>query len=112
MRTTSLLVQAAVTLTLLYHGSASAIAEEKPTTYTVIIDGMKFTPDTVTVKVGDSVIWVNKDIFPHTATELKKEFNSGEIKSTKSWKLRVKEKGSFSYFCSFHPTMKASLVVK
>ncbi len=81
-------------------------------THTVIIEGMKFIPEAVTVKTNDTVIWVNKDFFPHTATTEKKEFDSGEIKAGASWKHVVKSKGYFTYVCSLHQTMKGSLTVK
>ncbi len=111
MRTIPLLAQVIVTLTLLFHGTVSAVTKEKSAIHTVTIEGMKFIPDVLNVKVGDTVIWINKDIVPHTATGQKKEFDSREIKPTRSWKHRVTKKGNLSYSCSFHPTMKASLIV-
>ena len=82
------------------------------TTHTIVIADMKFVPETLTVKAGDTVVWVNKDFFPHTATAQDKSFDSRDIATNKSWKYVVKKKGSFPYICTLHPTMKATLVVK
>ncbi len=111
MKAVSLFTQAIVVLNFIFYDSAFAITKEKAATFTVTIEGMKFVPSELTVKVGDIVIWLNKDIVSHTVTEQKKEFNSREIKSSSTWKFLVKKKGHFSYYCSFHPGMKASLVV-
>ncbi|MCM2280261.1 MAG: cupredoxin family copper-binding protein [Bdellovibrionaceae bacterium] len=80
-------------------------------THTITIEGMKFDPATLTVKRGDTIVWVNKDFFPHTATSENKAFDSGEIKAGASWKRVVDTKGSFTYVCTLHPTMKGSLTV-
>jgi len=48
----------------------SLIAAErpKPSTHTVSLEAMRFQPDDLTVAPGDTIIWVNKDLVPHTAT--------------------------------------------
>lgn len=88
---------------------ASAGQESSPKTYHVAIKGFKFEPDRLEVEVGDTVIWTNEDIVPHLVTAEKfklKSMDQGESSS-----LRTKQKGAFPYFCRFHPTMKAELVV-
>jgi plastocyanin len=95
-------------------GSASAgFAQQrrKPTTHTVTIEGMVFKPATLTIKPGDTVIWVNKDIVEHTATAEGK-FDSKMIHPAKSWKHVFNTKGSFDYICRYHPTMNATLAVR
>jgi plastocyanin len=81
-------------------------------THTIVIASMKFVPETLTVKAGDTVVWANKDFFPHTATAQDRSFDSGDIATDKSWKYVATKKGMFSYVCTLHPTMKATLVVK
>ena len=81
-------------------------------THTIVIAGMKFVPEALTVKTGDTVVWVNKDFFPHTATAEDRSFDSGDIATDKSWKYVATKKGTLSYICTLHPTMKATLVVK
>lgn len=84
-----------------------------PVTHTVTIDATSFEPASLTLAAGDSVVWVNKDIIPHTATSKKEGlFDSGMIESGKSWKHTFKTKGELAYVCVFHPTMKGTLRVK
>jgi plastocyanin len=82
-----------------------------PKTHTVTIEGTSFRPDRLSVAVGDTVVWVNKDPFPHTATATG-TFDSGGIDPEKSWKFLPAKKGTFDYVCTFHPTMKARLSVE
>jgi plastocyanin len=82
------------------------------TTHTIVIADMKFVPETLTVKAGDSIVWTNKDFFPHTATAQDKTFDSRDIATNKSWKYVATKKGAFPYICTLHPTMKATLIVK
>jgi plastocyanin len=86
-------------------------AARKPVTHTVTVDSVRFSPADLTVNVGDSIVWVNKDILAHTATTLKPGFDSKVIDPGKSWRYTVKKKGEYAYTCSFHP-MNAILRVK
>jgi plastocyanin len=81
-------------------------------THTIVMEGVAFKPETLTVQRGDSVVWLNKDVFPHTATAGDRTFDSGEIAPTKTWKLLAKKSGRFAYVCTLHPTMKGALIVK
>ena len=92
--------------------SVGITAPTKGAVYTVIIEGMKFVPETVTVSEGDTVRWINRDPFPHTVTAVGGRFDSHEIRATKSWEFAPKKNGEFGYFCTLHPTMKGMLVVK
>jgi len=80
-------------------------------THTITIEGMKFSPETVTVKAGDRIVWQNKDVVPHTATA-KGVFDSGAIAVGKSWSHAAPKPGRYDYVCTFHPGMKATLVVQ
>jgi plastocyanin len=93
--------------------SAAGGDRSKPTTHTVTIEGMKFEPETLTVAVGETVVWVNKDLVAHTATSSEAGiFDSKLIAPGKSWKLTVRKKGDFPYKCTYHPTMTATLHVQ
>ena len=91
--------------------AGDAHAVEKPAIHKVTIDAGQFAPPAVHAKVGDTVVWVNKDPFPHTVTAPGR-FDSGTIQSGASWRFKLKAKGTFAYVCTLHPTMKASIVVK
>jgi plastocyanin len=87
-------------------------ASPVPATHIVIVVGMKFEPETLTVKRGDKVVWVNRDFFPHTATAPDRSFDSGDIVTNAAWTYIANKSGTFGYVCTLHPTMKATLIVK
>ena len=95
----------------LLQGGASAIGATTAATHTVVIEGFKFEPETVTVKRGDTVVWVNKDPFEHTATS-KGAFDSRSIAPGKSWKYTPSRVGEYPYLCTLHPNMKGMLKVE
>ena len=80
-------------------------------THEVVIEGMKFTPATLEARSGDKVVWRNKDVVPHTATAAG-AFDSGSIAPGQSWSHVMGKAGRYDYVCTFHPGMKASIVVK
>ena len=81
-------------------------------THTIVMEGVAFVPETVTVRQGDTVVWVNRDPFPHTATALDRSFDSGEMGPDKLWKYTARNKGKVGYVCTLHPTMKGMLIVE
>ena len=82
-----------------------------PAAHTVVIEAMEFHPQRLTVRRGDTVVWVNKDPFPHTATAAG-VFDSHSIPAGGSWKHSVREPGEFAYLCTLHSNMRAVLEVK
>ena len=84
-------------------------APVKAETIQVTIDKLVFSPATVEAKVGDTIEWVNKDMFGHTATV--KGGWEVVIPPKKSASLTLKAAGAVDYFCRFHPNMKGRLVV-
>ena len=84
----------------------------KHQTHTVTIEGMKFQPEALTVALGDTVVWINKDLVAHTATSQTDAFDSKMISPDKSWRLTVRKPGEIAYICTYHQTMKATLRVE
>ena len=86
-------------------GAVSAKAE----TITVTIEKMVFTPAEITLKAGDTVEWINKDILAHTATV------NGRwevmIPAKKTVSTTMNDVGAISYYCRFHPNMKGKIAV-
>ena len=76
---------------------------------TINIVGMTFQPSSVTAKVGQKVVWKNKDTQIHTATADSGEFVSPFIDPGGQFSFTVSSVGEFAYHCSVHPTMKATL---
>jgi len=77
----------------------------KPVTHTVVIDASSYQPARLVVHRGDTVVWVNKDLIPHTATATSKVFDSKALAAGASWRLTVTASGPTDYRCLFHPTM-------
>ncbi len=106
------LIALAAVAAVLLGSIGPAAAGPTPATHTVTIEGTRFQPATLTVRLGDSILWVNKDPFPHTATATAGGFDSPQIPPGGSWKYRTRKKGEMPYVCSLHPTMTAMVTVK
>ncbi len=87
-------------------------AAAKGRVHTVTIRDMKYLPATLIVNVGDTVVWKNEDMVPHTVTDRGKSFDSGSIVNGASWSDVVNKKGTYSYYCTFHPNMNGKLIVR
>ena len=82
-----------------------------PRAHTITIESMRFEPADLTVHPADTIVWVNKDFFVHTATA-EGRFDSGRIDADKSWRLTAGGIGEIPYICALHPTMKGMVRVK
>ena len=80
------------------------------TEHVVEITGFKFVPESLTVKAGDTITWINKDIAPHTASADDKSFDTGELKQNESGSITISSDQTITYFCKYHPSMKAKLM--
>lgn len=81
-------------------------------TQVITIENMRFSPQSLSVRPGDRVVWINKDLFPHTATATGKAFDSRSIGPNASYTFVARAKGEFVYGCTFHPTMTGTLEVR
>lgn len=110
-RTIILLRSLLILLALVVHfRPASADENTQPKTHLVAIKGFKFDPEKLEVEAGDTVVWTNEDIVPHTVTA--DRFKSKSMDQGEGWSLKTKQKGDFPYLCKFHPSMKAELIVR
>jgi plastocyanin len=94
---------AAVVLALLCGAAAApgAMAAD----HLVTIDGMAFTPKVVAVRPGDTVTWVNKDMFVHNVSAAAAGIHSGDLQPGQRWRHTVRQGESFDYLCTLHPVM-------
>jgi plastocyanin len=83
----------------------------KPVKHVVAMQGFGFKPAVVEAKVGDTLVWVNRDIVPHAVAATSGKWASGSIATNATWKFVPKSAGKVEYLCPFHPTMKGTLVV-
>jgi 3',5'-cyclic-AMP phosphodiesterase len=78
----------------------------------VNIDNFSFMPKTLTVAVGTTVTWTNHDDVPHTVVSTKKAFASSALDTDQRFSYRFTAPGSYPYYCSVHPMMLGTVVVK
>ena len=71
-----------------------------------------FFPQTVTIHVGDTVTWTNAGPSEHSATAYDHSFNTGLLKKGSSASHTFTQAGTVTYFCSIHPFMHGTVVVK
>ena len=90
--------------------SASAASAEK--TDKVDIADYKFAPEAIEVTAGTKVTWTNSDDAPHTATADDSSFDTGDLDQGDSKAITFDEPGEFTYYCRFHPFMKATVEVR
>jgi plastocyanin len=94
-------------------GAGATLARSpKPAIHTVTIDATSYQPARLGVHVGDTIVWENKDLFPHTVTATARAFDSDVLVNGKSWRFVARRKGTFDYACVFHPVMKGQLTVE
>lgn len=96
----------------LFTWAAAGCVSATPTTHTIAIRGFQYVPDSVIAQVGDTMIWANDDIVPHTATAKNEELDSGSIESKQAWRFVAARPGTYRYQCAFHPGMQGRLVVR
>jgi plastocyanin len=97
-------------------GGGADSGGKAPRSVTIDVRGFAYEPAasplSAEIAVGDTVIWKNDDVVPHTATADTGEFDSGSIAAGGSWVYVATRSGSIAYHCAFHPTMKGMLVVR
>lgn len=93
-------------------GAAAFTASATPRTHTIKIAQFAFSPIELRVARGDTVVWENGDILPHTTTADSSRWSSGELAPRGRFVFVAADTGRFAYHCSAHPTMKAVLVVR
>jgi len=80
----------------------------------VLIDNFAFGPATLTVARGTTVTWINKDNDAHTVTAAgnKPMFKSPPLDTGDTFSFAFKYPGTYTYFCSIHPSMTGTIVVR
>jgi plastocyanin len=99
---------------LLLAGSPSVTAANQPPAANaeVKIDNFSFGPQTVTVPVGATVIWINHDDIPHTVVSTDGLFKSKVRDTDETFSYTFTKAGTYPYFCSVHPKMTGKVVVQ
>jgi plastocyanin len=96
---------------LLLCAAAVAPAAAAPATHVVVIDKMKFGPLPAHVRPGDTIVWVNRDMFKHTATARDGSFNV-DLAPGKKGTTVIRKAGAIPFVCTYHPGMRGVLNVQ
>lgn len=97
-------------LSTAWFGAACHPAAAAPVEHVVVIDKMTFAPAPTNVRVGDVIVWVNKDIFKHTATDRRGRFDV-DLPAGTTRRMAVRWTGVIDYFCRYHPGMTGRMMV-
>jgi len=87
--------------------------KENPGPDEVFMDGIKFSPSSITVSVGTTVTWTNKESVTHTVTsDSHGTFDSGDIGKDQTFSYAFNTAGTYAYHCDYHSNMKATVIVE
>ncbi len=92
-------------------GSCKKSTSDTPGMNEVFIQGMAFSPATITVTANTTITWTNKDAIAHTVTSTTALFDSGSINANGTYSHTFTTAGTYPYLCTIHPSMTASVVV-
>lgn len=77
------------------------------------IKDFAFNPQTIKVKSGEKITWINRDEEPHTVVSVEKQFKkSSALDTDQEFTITASAPGTYTYFCSVHPKMTGTIVVE
>ncbi|MGH8100719.1 MAG: cupredoxin domain-containing protein [Chthoniobacterales bacterium] len=77
------------------------------------IKDFAFNPQTITVKSGEKITWINRDEEPHTVVSVEKQFKkSTALDTDQEFTITAGAPGTYTYFCSVHPKMTGTIIVE
>ncbi|HTN72258.1 MAG TPA: cupredoxin family copper-binding protein [Methylomirabilota bacterium] len=94
------------------HAAPVQGAEKATAGNEVIIDNFEFTPASLTVSVGTTVTWTNREDEAHTVNSTTDAFKSPPMDTNDKFSFEFKAPGTYPYYCKLHPQMKGQIVVQ
>jgi plastocyanin len=79
-------------------------------TIQIMTTDLVFAPAEISARVGDTIEWINRDVFAHTATARNGDFDVA-MPPKKAVTSVLKKAGTVEYYCRYHPNMKAVLTI-
>jgi plastocyanin len=102
-----------IAMLLLFAGSPRVTANDQPSANAEVkIDNFVFGPETITVAVGATVTWTNKDDIPHTTVSTDGVFKSKVMDTDEKFSYTFAKAGTYPYYCTIHPKMTGKIVVQ
>ena len=108
----SIRTAAAIGLVIAMCAGIVGAAQSTPAATEVKIDNFSFTPAELKVAVGTTVTWTNGDDIPHTVVAKDGSFKSKVLDTGERFSFTFAKPGQFGYYCSLHPHMTGTIVVK
>jgi plastocyanin len=90
----------------------AAAQEKAAASAEVKIDNFSFGPTALTVPVGTTATWTNRDDIPHTVVSTDNVFKSKALDTDDKFSFVFSKPGTYSYFCSIHPKMTGQIIVQ
>jgi amicyanin len=109
-----LIAVAALGIAALGTKNSAVAAQQNPQSAEVKIDNFSFGPTSLTVSVGSTVTWTNRDDIPHTvvSSDDPKVFKSKVLDTDEKFSFTFTKAGTYAYFCSIHPKMTGKVIVQ
>lgn len=89
---------------------ASPAQAAAPRTHVVVVEDMQFGAVPPSVRLGDSIIWVNRDMFRHSVTARNGSFNV-DLPPKSRVRSIIRATGTVAFYCIYHPAMVGTLRV-
>ena len=89
---------------------AMVSASAQGATIEITIENLVFSPANAKAAVGDTILWINKDVFAHTATARNGDWDVAQPPK-KTVPLVLKKAGTIEYYCRHHPNMKGTITI-
>lgn len=100
----------AITGAGLARGEAGPAASGRSaTSHKIDIRQLRFEPSRLAVQAGDTIVWVNRDVVPHTVAPLDQDWSSGEMRRGERFRWVADEATTLTYFCEYHPSMRGRI---
>ena len=115
VRTKTVRILSAISFVLLNNltlGQAEKDAVDGAKKNQIVIKDFHFNPQTITVKSGEKLTWINRDEEPHTVVSVEKQFKkSSALDTDQEFTITAGAPGTYTYFCSVHPKMTGTIIV-
>jgi plastocyanin len=97
---------------LIFAGVSDLRAAPAADPNTIVVKNFDFSPMSLTVPAGTTVIWLNLDGEPHTVVSVEGLFRSGGLDQNDTFSFTFDKAGTYQFVCSIHPQMRGTIVVK
>ena len=102
-----------VSVAALWLVAASSLSSAAPPDSTqIVIKDFMFTPNSLTVKAGVTVTWLNKDDEAHSVVSDTGLFRSGAVDTNETFSFKFDKPGTYHFSCSIHPRMVGTIIVQ